>query len=190
MTPYIQKFIDAMSPNTCWEIYPEHIKGFTDKEIDIYTQALNIEAHGDFRIWLATFAKCSGGFFISDEFFLFKKYNDYPIQKALSIHSEINIAWQKDMFEEGFITNEELNSKPYFITRENETSYYFIYTTDPELLVWHYCDGDDTFECTNLKFVDYLSRLLSQIQCKQGVWLDKFEVLEASTSNIFPLSKQ
>jgi len=186
MNKFIQQFLPHISKDICWHTNIEAIKGFTDKEIDIYAQALNIEAHGDFRRWLETFGQCSGGLFTDDYFFLFKKYDNYHNQTALYTHGKMNIAWQEGMVEEGFITTEQLNSKPYFITRENETSYYFIYTADPELLVWHYCDGDDTFECTNLGFVEYLNRLLSQIKCKQGVWLDKFEVLEASTSNIFP----
>jgi hypothetical protein len=64
-------------------------------------------------------------------------------------------------------------SKPYFFSRLNETSYYFIYTTDPELQVWHYCDGDDTFECTGFSFIDYLKSYLSGIKCSKGIWLNE-----------------
>lgn len=185
MNTFVQQFIPHISKDICWEMNLDAIEGFTDKEIDIYTQELNVEAHGDFRYWLKSFGKCSGGFFTDDYFFLFKKYSGFPNQTALSAHGGINIAWQQGLVEEGCITDKELDGKPYFITRENETSYYFIYTTDPELWVWHYCDGDDTFECTNLRFIEYLKNYLSQITCTKGVWLDKLEVLEASTSNLF-----
>lgn len=184
MNPFVQQFIPYISEDICWEMNLDAIEGFTNKEIDLYTESLNIEAHRDFRIWLQTFGKCSGGLFI-DDFYLFYKYGNRSKDTTFSVHIDINLGWQQEIVDEGFITEKELDGKPYFFSQQNETSYYFIYTTDPELWVWHYCDGDDTFECTNLSFIEYLKNYLSQITCTKEVWLDKLKVLEASTSNLF-----
>ena len=58
MSPYIQQFINDISPNICWELYPEYIKGFTEEQVVAYAEALNIEINGAFRQWLLTFGKC------------------------------------------------------------------------------------------------------------------------------------
>ena len=185
MNAFIQQFIPFISKDICWEMDLEAIEGFTDKEIDVFIKELNIEAHEDFRLWLKIFGKCSGGLFINDDFFLYRKYDASFHQAPILAQGKINKAWQQEIVEEGFITEKELNKKAYFISRENETSYYFIYTTDPKLLVWHYCDGDDTFECINLSFIEYLKRYLSNIRCSEGVWFDNSYLLELSTSNLF-----
>ena len=116
---------------------------------------------------------------------MFYKYSNRLSETTFSVHSDINLGWQQEIVDEGFITKAELDGKPYFFSQQNETSYYFIYTTDPKLLVWHYCDGDDTFECTNLGFVEYLKHYLSQIKCKKGTWIGKTELIEMSTSDLF-----
>lgn len=162
----------------------ETIKGFTNEEIDSYAKSSNIEAHGDFRLWLKEFGRCSGGFFTDDDFFLFRKYKNSD-QTALLKHGDMNQAWQQGMIEDGFITEKELEGKAYFINRQNETSYYFIYTKDPELLAWHYSDGDDTFECTNMRFVEYLKHYISHITCGKGIWINQHEVRQMSTSDVF-----
>ena len=161
------------------------IKGFTNEQIDSYAKYLNIEAHGDFRLWLQAFGKCSGGFFTADDFFLFQRRDRSFDRTALLAHGDLNQAWQQGMIEEGFITEKELDGKAYFFNCQNETSYYFIYTNDPELFVWHYCDGNNTFECTNMRFVDYLKHYLEGITCKKGVWINAYECHQISTSDIF-----
>lgn len=184
MNPFIKQFIPYISKDICWEVSLNDISGLTNAEIDIYTRKLNIEAHGDFRTWLQTFGRCSGGLFI-DDFYLFYKYGNSSQETTLSVHIDINLGWQQEIVDEGFVTAEKLDDKPYFFSQQNETSYYFIYTNDPELLVWHYCDGDDTFECTNLSFIEYLKHYLSQIKCKNGTWINKDKLIEMSTSHIF-----
>ena len=38
MSEFIQQFIPYLSKDICWDIDLKAIKGFTDKEVDIYTQ--------------------------------------------------------------------------------------------------------------------------------------------------------
>ena len=120
-----------------------------------------------------------------DDFFVFNKYNNRSDETTFLVHMSINLGWQPELVDEGFITQKDLDGQPYFFSRLNETSYYFIYTTDPELQVWHYCDGDDTFECTGFSFIEYLKNYLSGIKCSKGIWLSKSDVLRISTSELF-----
>ncbi|WP_201588816.1 hypothetical protein [Psychrobacter fozii] len=184
MNEFIDQFMPYISKDICWNIDINAIDGLKNEEIDVYTEKLNIEAKGDFRLWLQTFGKCSGGLFM-DDFFVFNKYNNRSDETTLLVHMIINLGWQQELVDEGFITQKDLDGKPYFFSRLNETSYYFIYTTDPELQVWHYCDGDDTFECTGFSFIEYLKNYLSGIKCSKGIWLNKSDVLRISTSDLF-----
>lgn len=185
MNSFVEQFVPYVSKDICWDVNLNIIKGFTNEQIDAYAKSLNIEAHGDLKLWLQAFGKCSGGFFTSEDFFLFDRRDRSSNQTALSAHGNMNQAWQQGMMEDDLITEKELDGKAYFFSHQNETSYYFIYTKDPELLVWHYCDGDDTFECTNMRFVEYLKHYLSHITCKKGIWINAYEILQMSTSEVF-----
>ena len=183
MSPYIQQFINDISPNICWELYPEYIEGFTEHQIDIYAEALDIEINGTFRQWLLTFGKCSGGLFTINDFNLY-----WHVNHAISVlkqHS-VNKEWQMEIYEEGLISEAQYALKPYSLYRENEIDFYFVLTKDPELFVWFYTDSDDKPAInTGLTFNDFLKLKLSKLECAKGIWFEKNEVIEMSSSNVF-----
>ena len=183
MTPYIKKFIDAMSPNICWEIYPEYIKGFTEEQVDIYAKLLSIEINNAFRQWLLTFGACSGGLFLSH---YCHHYHASGYSKEYLEYIQQNPLFNQEMYEDGRITKEQLSMNPFALYWENETDYYFILTKDPELFVWFYTESDNKIAVnTGLKFDDFLMLKLGQQSCSRGTWFNKKEVLKMSSSYIF-----
>lgn len=183
MSPYIQQFIDAMSPNICWNLYPEYIEGFTEEQVNAYAEALNMESKGAFRQWLLTFGKCSGGLFTINDFNLYWHVNH--IASVLEQHS-MNQEWQVEIYEEGLISETQYRLKPYNLYRENEIDFYFILTKDPELFVWFYTDSDNKSAInTGLKFDEFIKSKIGKLSCHKGIWFEKKEVIEMSSSNIF-----
>lgn len=184
MSPYIQQFIDAISPNICWELYPEYIEGFTEHQIDIYAEALDIEINGAFRQWLLTFGKCSGGLFTQDHFNHY--HGGSNIEENLA-YLKMYPEFRKDMFDDGRITNDQLNLKPFNLYWENEVDRYFILTKDPELFVWFYTDSYDSDYAINtgLKFDEFIKLKIGKLRCRKGIWIDKEDIIEMSSSNIF-----
>lgn len=183
MNSYIQKFIDAMSPNICWDLYPEYIKGFTEEQVDMYAELLSIDINNAFRQWLLTFGTCSGGLFLSH---YCNHYHASGHSKAYLEYIQQNPLFNQEMYDDGRITKEQLFMKPFLLYWENEIDYYFILTKDPKLFVWFYTDSDDKIAVnTGLKFDDFLILKLGQQKCKKGIWFNKSEVLKMSSSYIF-----
>lgn len=183
----IQEFLPYVSKNICWELQLDKIKGFTDEQVQQYCKNLNIEARGELYIWLKTFGQCSGGLFISDNYFLYSKRVD-NVANAMNLKSfgELNIAWQEELVSNKLITQQEmLDNKPYIFECYNETYYYIIHTSNPESLVWCYCDGDGSYRCTGKTFFEHLKYRLTTLKCSKGNWLDSDLLLKISTSQLF-----
>lgn len=187
MNPLIQEFLPYVSKNICWELQLDKIEGFNDEQIKKYCKSLNIEAHGEVCAWLKTFGKCSGGVFTSDEYFLYRKRIDYTSNDLnLKSFGELNIAWQNDLVDMNILTKQDVfEKKPYIFECYNETHYYIIYTTDLEPMVWYYCDGDSSYQCTGKTFFEHLKYRLTTLRCSEGNWLDCSSLMEISTSRLF-----
>ncbi|WP_303121956.1 hypothetical protein [Moraxella sp.] len=183
----IQEFLPYVSKNICWDLQLDKIEGFSDEQIKQYCKSLNIEAYGELHTWLKTFGKCSGGLFTSDEYFLYRKRIDNSANNInLKSFGELNIAWQNDLIDMGVLTKQDvIEKKPYIFECYNETHYYIIYTTDLTPMVWYYCDGDGSYQCTGKTFFKHLKDRLTTLKCSDGNWLDHLSLLEISTSRLF-----
>ncbi|WP_230659866.1 hypothetical protein [Psychrobacter sp. I-STPA10] len=184
MNAYIQQFIDAISPNICWNIYPEYIEGLTEQQLTQLAHAGDIEIHGEFKQWLLTFGKCSGGLFLAYDFKIYGVASTW--QNYLEQCSDTEIC-RLEQLEDGLITKEQLDLKPLYIYTENETHHYYIFTKDPDLFVWFNDDGANMpipMVNTGLRFNDFVKQKLSTLRCNPGVWLDKEEVLRFSCTYI------
>lgn len=140
-------------------VYPEleidisKIKGYTGDEIQKIERLYDIKVTGQLREFLMCMGRCSGGFF-GDDSLLF--YRD-----SLSIRSQIlfQFTLREDL---GSLQYWELvTKKPFLVSFENQTQYYFLLTeSDAPDLVYHYDENEDTVEATHWTFYEHIKNLV------------------------------
>lgn len=147
--------------NYLHSVYPEltidisFIKGYSNNEIAKIERLYDIKITGQLHDFLCSIGRCSGGLF-GDDPLLF--YRD-----QWSVRGHI-------LFQTGF--REELNNlnfydlveqKPFFISIEWETQYYFLLTkSDNPNLVYHYDENEETVKCTQWEFDEYLRYVVDE----------------------------
>ncbi|UXM96207.1 hypothetical protein N5853_06245 [Bartonella sp. HY329] len=142
-------------------VYPElpfdisYVRGYTDNEIAQIERLYDIKITDQLYDFLSCMGRCSGGLF-GDDPLLF--YRD-----QWSVRGQV-------LFQNGY-TDEviELNiidlakRKPFFISIESETQYYFLLTeTDNQNLVYHYDTNYSTISATQWTFNEYLRNSIDQ----------------------------
>ena len=136
-------------------VYPElpidtnFIKGYSDDELAKIERLYDIKIRGQLYHFLSCMGRCSGGFF-GDDPLLF--YRD-----QWSVRGHV-------LFQAGFTDElkklqhyELTKQKPFFISIEWETQFYFLLTkSDNPNLVYHYDENEETVETTQWTFNEYL----------------------------------
>ncbi|MCL1624371.1 SMI1/KNR4 family protein [Moraxella sp. Tifton1] len=73
MTNLIQALLSIKSPYDSFIDKPELIQGYTEDEIKQIEQRYNIPIHGQFKEFLMTMSKCSGGILLGDDIYRDKR---------------------------------------------------------------------------------------------------------------------
>ncbi|MBD2798083.1 hypothetical protein ID856_16340 [Xenorhabdus sp. 18] len=136
------------------EIDPSYIRGYTTEEIPKFERLYDIEVKSQLCDFLTCMGRCSGGLF-GDVPLTF-----YQMQKTV----RGSLLFQADLRDElGNIQRHDLMAqKPFFISIESYTQYYFILTkSDNPDLVYHYDENEETVEATNWTFNEYLKHIVN-----------------------------
>ncbi|OAT49762.1 SMI1/KNR4 family protein [Providencia heimbachae] len=143
-------------------VYPElkidigKIKGYTVDEIQKIERLYDIRVTGQLREFLSCMGRCSGGFFGDDLLMFYRKI------KSVRSHVLSQLTLRDDLCS---LQHWELVAKkPFLISFENQTQYYFLLTeSDNPDLVYHYDENEDTVEATNWTFHEYLRNRVDTI---------------------------
>ncbi|WP_275371326.1 hypothetical protein [Xenorhabdus bovienii] len=141
--------------NYLLSIYPElevntsYIRGYSAEEIPKFERLYDIEVKSQLYDFLTCMGRCSGGLF-----------GDVPLtfyQMQETVRGEV--LFQSGQREElcNIQLHHLLDKKPFFISVESYTQYYFLLTTsnNPDL-VYHYNENEETVEATDWTFNEYL----------------------------------
>lgn len=145
--------------NYLHSVYPEleinlaEIKGYSNEEIRKIESLYDINITNQLYDFLVCMGRYSGGFFC-----------DYPLmfyrsKKNVRSHILSQIKLREDL--SSLQQWELLRQKPFLISFESETQYYFLLTkgADPNL-VYHYDENEETVSATNWTFYEYLKLIV------------------------------
>ncbi|HCU76630.1 MAG TPA: hypothetical protein DGS69_14930 [Acinetobacter baumannii] len=61
MIDFVFELASCRHKDTYLPFYPEHIRGYTEDEVDQIAEIYNLDIHGQFREFLLQMGRCSGG---------------------------------------------------------------------------------------------------------------------------------
>lgn len=149
-TPLIE-YLHVVYPKL--EVDISEIKGYSVEEIQKIERLYDIMVTGQFREFLSCMGRCSGGFF-GDDILMF-----YREIKNVRSHVLSQLTLRDDLCS---LQHWELVAKkPFLVSFENQTQYYFLLTeSDNSDLVYHYDENEETIKVTNWTFNEYLRHLI------------------------------
>lgn len=140
-------------------VYPEleidisKIKGYTGDEIQKIERLYDIKVVGQLRDFLSCMGRCSGGFLGDDLLMFYRKI------KSVRSHVLSQLTLRDDLC--SLQLWELVNKKPFLVSFENQTQYYFLLTeSDTPDLVYHYDENEDTVEATHWTFYEHIKNLV------------------------------
>ena len=146
-------YLHSVHPELPFDI--SYVKGYSDDEIGQIERLYDIKVSDQLYDFLRCMGRCSGGLF-GDDPLLF-----YRDQMCVRGHV---------LFQSGFTEHlrdlqhyELTKQKPFFISIESETQYYFVLTKsgNPNL-VYHYDENEETVKPTQWTFNEYLRKSIDQ----------------------------
>lgn len=151
MSTSLIAYLHAVYPDL--EIDISKIKGYTGDEIQKIERLYDIKVTGQLRDFLMCMGRCSGGFFGDDPLMFYREI------KNVRSHVLSQLTLRDDLCSLQYW--ELVAKKPFLITFENQTQYYFLLTeSDNPDLVYHYDENEDTVEATHWTFYEYLRNLV------------------------------
>lgn len=146
--------------NYLHSVYPElpidisYIKGYSDYEIAKIARLYNVKITGQLYDFLLSMGRCSGGFFGDDPLIFYRE------QKTVRSHFLSQYGLWDDL--RNIQQFEYCDKKPFLISIESETQYFFLLTdsVNPDL-VYHYDENEETIQETNKTFYEYLRHLVN-----------------------------
>ncbi|KMW73567.1 hypothetical protein TI10_08290 [Photorhabdus luminescens subsp. luminescens] len=148
--------------NYLHSVYPElkidisYIRGYSVEEIQKMERLYDIEIKDQLYDFLTCMGRCSGGLF-----------GDVPLifyQEQDTVRGDV--LFQSGQREElcKIQLHTLLRQKPFFVSVESYTQYYFLLTaSDNPNLIYHYDENEETVEVTNWTFNEYLRRVVDVI---------------------------
>ncbi len=140
-------------------VYPElpinihKIKGYSDDEIKKIERLYDIKVTDQLYDFLNCIGRCSGGFFGDDPLIFYKEW-----------FIRGHVLFQYGLREELYNLElwDMLEQKPFFISIESETQYYFLLTySDQPNLVYYYDENEDKVRALDKNFNEYLGHIIS-----------------------------
>ncbi|WP_335976586.1 SMI1/KNR4 family protein [Acinetobacter calcoaceticus] len=172
MIDFVKELSACRVEGTQLPFYPEKVQGYTEQEVELIAKNLNLDIHGQFREFLLQMGRCSGGLLWSDEFYMY----DYRCKKDFFIN------YQKNVKEDDYIIDnhgklDPLGMKIFYLSRENETYFNYLFTAENDDFIWSLHDVDDSvLEKTNITLLEYLKFYVFQ-KTKETRFID-FDLTE------------
>ncbi|WP_231137010.1 hypothetical protein [Providencia rettgeri] len=141
-------------------VYPElpintsYMRGYSVDEIQKIERLYDIEVKGQLYDFLSTIGRCSGGLFGDDPLLFYR--NQKTIRGSILMQSgmreDLAAIQQYDL----------LDKKPFFISVESYTQYFFVLTTsnNPNV-VYQYDENEETVQVTNWDLKNYLKHIVN-----------------------------
>ncbi|WP_193016840.1 SMI1/KNR4 family protein [Proteus sp. FME41] len=129
------------------------LSGYTDNEIKKIERLYDIKVTGQLYDFLNCIGRCSGGFFGDDPLIFYREW-------FIRGHVLFQYGSREELYnlELWYI----LEQKPFFISIESETQYYFLLTcSDQPNLVYHYDENEDKVRALDKNFNEYLGHIIS-----------------------------
>lgn len=141
-------------------VYPElpinasYMRGYSVDEIKKIERLYDIEVKGQLYDFLATIGRCSGGLF-GDDLLIFYR-NGQTVRGTVlyqdALRYELPSAQRYDL----------MKQKPFFISVESYTQYFFVLTTsDNPNVVYQYDENEETIEATHWELKNYLRHIVN-----------------------------
>lgn len=129
------------------------ISGYTDNEIEKIERLYDIKVAGQLYEFLNCMGRCSGGFFWDDPLIFYKEW-------FIRGHVLFQYGSREELYNLGLW--DMLEQKPFFISIESETQYYFLLTNSKQPdLVYHYDENEDKVRVLDKNFNEYLGYIIS-----------------------------
>lgn len=151
-----QKLIDYLR-----SVYPElpfdisYVRGYTDNEIEKIDRLYDIKVSDQLYDFLRCMGRCSGGLFGDDPLMFYRD------QVSVRGHFLFQYDYNRELIR--LKRYDWYDQKPFIISIESETQYYFLLTrSDNPNLVYHYDENEDTVEPTQWTFNEYLRKCIDQ----------------------------
>ena len=150
MSNLIQTLLSIKSPRNNFIERPELIQGYTEDEIQQIEQKYNISIHGQFKEFLMTMGKCSGGLLTGKSLFLYDKLCE-PTGYFFGLENQE--FWQNDddiYYFKQQINNQNLIEMQFFEFAENDSEVrekvYFLLTKNKDDIIYCWDFSDDNNE--------------------------------------------
>lgn len=158
MSNLVQTLLSIKSPYDSFIDKPELIQGYTEDEIKEIEQKYNLPIHGQFKEFLMTMGKCSGGLVAGSEIYIYRDggiehyIDDYVIE---SIQEDIDYEYlmkfldNVDLVEKRFLIFAGINEHMvrYFMLAANNNDIVYEWDTNEDtvrefgtlfdFLIWH-----------------------------------------------------
>lgn len=159
--------------DTLLSIKPKHddftrldlIQGYHESEIQEIEKRYNLSIHGQFKAFLMSMGKCSGGVLLGNNLTIFNKHYR-PNNECFGIGNQQ--AWQEHedlsiFFQENHI--DPIKEKLFYLDNRNECiSFYFLFTQQKNNVVYEYNTNLNT-----TKLIEYGTLLDYLIWCRKDV---------------------
>ena len=171
MSHLVQTLLSIKNPRNNFIERPELIQGYTEDEIKQIEQKYNLPIHGQFKEFLMTMGKCSGGLLLVDEIYIYSNsYTDHYLDEYLREVMQNNLDYQDFMKS---IDNVNLSEKRFFIFAgiNEHIIKYFMFAADNNDIVYEWDTNEDTVRefGTLFDFLKYCREITtSQITGKNG----------------------
>lgn len=119
------------------------IEGYNEAEIQEIEKRYNLSIHGQFKEFLMTMGKCSGGLLLGDEIKIYSRYAK-PDSKSFGVLSQQD--WQDDYLYLDWFKNTDLVTRKFFhfAHLSDAVDSYFVLTADNNDMVYKIDGSQDT----------------------------------------------
>lgn len=133
-----------------------NIIGYTEQELKQIEKLYDITIQGQFREFMLLAGRCDGGLLGDDPIILYRQ--SWGVRAQLLFQ----IGLFSDLQDAGAYEFMGKYGKVFCFSLEYETQYYYLITDHTDNLVYHYNEGLESVECTNLTFYEYLDKIYKQ----------------------------
>ncbi|MEX9912998.1 MULTISPECIES: hypothetical protein [Providencia] len=146
--------------NYLHSVYPEllinfsYMRGYSEDEIPKIERLYDIKVTGQLYDFLTSIGRCSGGLFGDDPLLFYR--NQKTIRGSILMQSGM----REDLA--AIQRHDLLPQKPFFLSVESYTQYFFVLTTsDDPNLIYQYDENEETVEATDWDINDYLRHVVN-----------------------------
>ncbi len=155
---------------------PELIQGYNETEIQEIEQRYNLSVQGQFREFLMTMGKCSGGVLLGQNLTIFNP-NYQPTSQSFGIENQQYWYEHEDLF--NFFQKENINPIQeqllYLDNRNEHISFYFLFTNRNENIVYEYDSNLDEIKLNEYgTLFDYLIWCRKDMIAQSKRWMQIF----------------